>query len=161
MQSPSLESSPQRPTAPTRGDLRSFSGKYLNLTSYKRDGTGVTTPLWFVIENGRVLVRTDAQSGKVKRVRRNPTVTIVPCSATGRMHGEPMPARAEVLPQSDVAHVDQLIARKYRVDRVLILPVYRAMARLRGALETDGVALAITPVSPGSNAPAVTTPPSA
>ena len=35
-----------------------FSGKYLSLTSYKRDGTGIATPVWFVIDDGRLLVMT-------------------------------------------------------------------------------------------------------
>ncbi|MGA9857022.1 MAG: PPOX class F420-dependent oxidoreductase [Solirubrobacteraceae bacterium] len=129
----------------------SLPGKYISLTSFKRDGTGVATPVWFVIEDGRALVKTDAQSGKVKRIRRDAAVTIAPCSASGRLRGPPMPARAELLPQSDIAHVDRLLAGKYRVDRVLILPLYRVLQRLRGSHpENDGVALAITPTSPTS-----------
>jgi uncharacterized protein len=49
-----------------------FPGKYLSLTSYKRDGSGVSTPVWFVIDDRRLLVMTDPQSFKVKRIRRNP-----------------------------------------------------------------------------------------
>ena len=130
-----------------------FPGKHLSLTSFKRDGSGVATPVWFVIENGRLLVKTDAQSFKVKRVRRNATVTIAPCTASGRLRGEPTPAHTELLPQSNIDHVDQLLARKYRVDKVLILPLYRAMQKLRGAhAETASVALAITPSTAASNA---------
>jgi PPOX class probable F420-dependent enzyme len=70
------------------------------VTSFKRDGTGVATPVWFVIENGRLLVKTDAQSFKVKRVRRNAAVMIAPCSASGRLRGEPMPAQAEFCPRA-------------------------------------------------------------
>lgn len=63
-----------------------------------------------------------------------------------------MPARAELLPESDINHVDRLMARKYRVDKVLILPLYRAVQRLRGnRAETAGVALAITPNPAASN----------
>ncbi len=123
-----------------------LSGKYVSLTSFKRDGTGVATPVWFVVENERLLVKADAQSFKVKRIRRNPAVTVAPCSATGRLRGEPVPARAELLPQSELDHVEQLMARKYRIDRVVILPVYRAVQRLRGApAGTAEVVLAITP----------------
>jgi PPOX class probable F420-dependent enzyme len=105
----------------------------------------VATPVWFVIENGRLLVKTNAQSFKVKRVRRNSTVMIAPGSASGRLRGAPMPAQAELLPQSDIDHVEQLIARKYPVDEVLILPLYRVVQRLRGTrAETTRVALEIT-----------------
>jgi PPOX class probable F420-dependent enzyme len=61
-----------------------FAGKYLSITSFKRDGTGVATPVWFVQEAGRLL-QTDANSYKVKRIRRNPHVTVAPCTATGRL----------------------------------------------------------------------------
>jgi len=42
-----------------------FPGKYLSLTSFKRDGIGVATPVWFVIDDGRLLVKTGRKSFKV------------------------------------------------------------------------------------------------
>ncbi len=153
MQPQTIGSSVKRPATPAGPELDSaFPGKYLSLISFKRDGTGVATPVWFVIENGRLLVKTDAQSFKVKRVRRNSTVMIAPCSPSGRLRGAPVPAQAELLPQSDIDHVDQLLARKYRVDKVLILPLYRAVQRLRGThAETADVAVAITPTPAAPN----------
>ena len=129
-----------------------FPGKYLSVTSFKHDGTGVATPVWFVIENGRLLVKTDPQSFKAKRIRRNPAVMVTSCSASGRLHGDPIPAQAELLPESELDHVDELMARKYRIDRVLILPLYRALQRLRGAQAAAAeVAIAITPTSAASS----------
>ena len=126
-------------------DVR-FPGKYLSLTSFKRDGSAVATPVWFVIEHGRLLVKTDLQSFKAKRIRRNPVVTIAPCTANGRLRGDPMTARAELLPDSELERVEELMARKYRIDRALILPIYRVVQRLRGAHGgTAEVAIAITP----------------
>jgi PPOX class probable F420-dependent enzyme len=123
-----------------------FPGRYVSLTSFKRDGSAVATPVWFVIEDGRLLVNTDPQSFKAKRIRRNPAVMIAPCTASGRLRGDPVPARAEFLPNSELECVKQLMARKYRIDRVLILPIYRAVQRLRGARAgTTEVAIAITP----------------
>ena len=147
MQPQTIEGLVERPPGPGGSGLDArFPGKYLSLTSFKRDGTGVATPVWFVIENGRLLIETDPQSFKAKRIRRNPAVTIAPCSATGRLRGGPVPARAEFLPQSELDHVGQLMARKYRIDRVLILPMYKAVQRLRGARGgTAEVVLAITP----------------
>jgi len=130
-------------------DLKArFPGKYLSLTSFKRDGTGVATPVWFVVENGRLLIHTDPQSFKAKRIRRNPSVMIAPCTAGGRLRGDPVPGTAEVLPKGETDRVMRLLARKYRVDRVVLLPIYRLVQRLRGA-RTGGssVAIAIVPVS--------------
>lgn len=61
-----------------------FPGKYLSVTSFKRDGTPVATPVWFVVDDGRLLIYTDPESFKAKRIRRNPSVRIAPCNATGR-----------------------------------------------------------------------------
>lgn len=122
-----------------------FPGKYLSLTSFKRDGSRVATPVWFVIEDGRLLVMTDPGSFKAKRIRRNPMVTIATCTANGRLRSDPVPARAELLPASELEHVEGLMARKYRIDRILILPIYRAVRRLRGTRRTGETAIAITP----------------
>jgi PPOX class probable F420-dependent enzyme len=123
-----------------------FPGKYLSVTSFKRDGTPVATPVWFVIDNGRVLIYTGPESFKAKRIRRNPSVTIAPCTPNGRLRGDPVPATAEFLPEDETDRVMRLIARKYRFDRVLLLPFYNLVQRLRG-IRTGGpiVTLAITP----------------
>ncbi len=124
-----------------------MNGKYMSLTSFRRDGTGVATPVWFVQENGRLFVKTDAGSYKVKRIARNASVTVAECTASGRLRSEPIQARAEVLPEGEAQRIDELMARKYRLDRILILPLYRAVQRLRGrrADGEEAVFLAITP----------------
>lgn len=90
-----------------------MDGKYVSITSFKRDGTGVATPVWFIEEAGRLLVHTGAESFKVKRIRRNPAVTVAPCGPTGKLRGEPVPGRAELLPDAEVARVEKLLIRKY------------------------------------------------
>jgi uncharacterized protein len=108
-----------------------FRGKYLSLTSFRMDGTRVATPVWFVQEGGRLLVETDADSYKVKRIRANPSVLVAPCSATGKLRGEQVEARAEILGPEALEPVRKLMARKYRMDRIFILPLYRVVQRLR------------------------------
>jgi PPOX class probable F420-dependent enzyme len=121
-------------------------GKYLSLTSFRRDGTAVATPVWFVEAGGRLLVETDAGSYKVRRIRRDPQVTIAPCTATGRLRGVPVPALAGLLPDAEVAHVEQLMARKYRVDLLFIKP-FRALQRAlhRNRPRETPVILELTP----------------
>jgi PPOX class probable F420-dependent enzyme len=133
---------PNRPPAATQA----FPGKYLSLTSFRRDGTGVATPVWFVEAGGRLLVETDAGSYKVRRIRRDPRVTIAPCTATGRLRGTPLPAWAELLPDAEVAHVERLMARKYRVDLLFIKP-FRALQRAlrRNRPRETPVILELTP----------------
>ena len=62
---------------------KQFTGKYVSLTTFRRDGTPVSTPVWFVSENGGLLVETDGDSYKVKRIRRDDAVTLTSCNAMG------------------------------------------------------------------------------
>ena len=119
-----------RPAPQSRpdGSPLAFPGKYLSLTSFRRDGTGVATPVWFVEAGGRLLIETDAGSYKVRRILRDPRVTVAPCTATGRLRGTPVPAWAELLPDAEVARVDQLMGRKYRVDLLFIKPIRKLQA---------------------------------
>ena len=121
-------------------------GKYLSLTSFRRDGTGVATPVWFVETGGRLRVETDAASYKVRRIRRDPRVTIAPCTATGRLRGIPVPASAELLPDAEVVPVERLMAHKYRVDLLFIKP-FRTLQRAlhRNRPRETPVILELTP----------------
>ena len=131
----------ERPAATTP----TIPGKYLSLTSFRRDGSGVATPVWFVEADGRLLVETDAGSYKVRRIRRNPQVTIAPCTATGRLRGTPTTAWAELLPDAEVIRMDRLMARKYRVDLLFIKPIRKLQATLRRRPRGTPVVLEITP----------------
>ena len=123
-----------------------FRGRYLSITSYKRDGRGVATPVWFVQRDGRLLVETDAASGKVKRICRNPHVRVAVCTASGRLRGEQVPAVAEILPGSEIGAVERLIADKYRLDMIIFRPLRFVQARLHlGRPRTGSAILGITP----------------
>jgi PPOX class probable F420-dependent enzyme len=123
-----------------------FPGKYLSITSYKRDGTAVATPVWFVQQDGRPLVATDASSGKVKRIHHNPAVRVAVCTASGRLRGEQVSAVAEVLPESEVSDTERLIMHKYRIDLLIIKPLRFLQSALHlGRPRTKSVILAITP----------------
>lgn len=125
--------------------VRAFRGKYLKITSYKRNGTAVATPVWFVEQDGRLLVETDAASGKVKRIRHDPAVLVAQCSASGRLRGDQMSAVAELLPPSEVARVHRLIMAKYRADLVVIGPLRALQSALHlGRPRTHSVILSIT-----------------
>ena len=135
-------------TAPSPTTGGGVTGQFLSLTSYKRDGTGVPTPVWFATEGGRLIVMTDAHSGKVKRIRRDPHVEIAACSARGNVRSAPTPAHAVVLPSSDIEWGTRLIARKYRIALLFVRPV-RAIERLfhPDRRHEETVIIAITPVS--------------
>jgi PPOX class probable F420-dependent enzyme len=118
----------------------------MSITSYRRNGSGVATPVWFVPEGERYLVMTDEHSGKVKRIRRDPFVRIAACTARGRLKGEPIPAYADVLPPSETERVKRLIAHRYRVALLFVRPIRALQALFRSEERDETVILAIAPV---------------
>ena len=99
-----------------------FAGhKYLNLETFKKSGEGVKTPVWFAAEpsvsldssEAKLYVYTIGASGKVKRIRNNPRMRIAPCDMRGRVLGERVDARAEIVTGEEAAHGMQLLNKKY------------------------------------------------
>jgi uncharacterized protein len=88
--------------------------KYLNLETFKRDGTGVATPLWFAEKDGTIYVYTLADAWKVKRIRNNPRVRIAPCDFRGKLKGDWVEAKARIVEspaEEQLGH--QLLDKKY------------------------------------------------
>ena len=143
MATQTIERPVQRPAA----DLEArFPGRYLSVTSFKRDGTGVATPLWFVSDGTRLFALTDLHSAKVRRMRRNPRVLVASCRADGKVRGDPVPARAEVVTAtSELERVQELLIERYKISYRVVMLIYRLGRRLRGQRSlADGAALAIT-----------------
>ncbi|MFC9660693.1 PPOX class F420-dependent oxidoreductase [Nocardia sp. NPDC127606] len=89
------------------------AGKYLLLTTFRRDGTAVPTPVW-VMRDGRTLaVWSVADAGKVKRIRNGGQVSVAPCNWRGKPLGASVPGRAEVLAPEASTHFTALMKRKY------------------------------------------------
>jgi uncharacterized protein len=81
--------------------------KYVNLRSFKRDGSPIDTPVWFATVAGRVVIFTDGTSYKVKRIRRNAKVELARCDARGGLRGPWLPGQARVVEEPD------LVSRSY------------------------------------------------
>lgn len=102
---------------------------YLNIETFRKNGQGVSTPVWFVEDGGVFYIRTGANSGKVKRIRNNPEVQLAPCKADGTIIGEWIPAKGREItdPEMD-KHIDRLLGKKYGIQKNL----FAWMSRLRG-----------------------------
>jgi uncharacterized protein len=113
--------------------------RYLLLVSFRRDGRAVPTPLWFARVNDALYARTQIETAKVKRIRRNPEVLIAACTIRGRPLEPPRPARARVLPPEEHPIAEQALAKRYGLLRRTyerILPVPRpAYIEIRPAAE--------------------------
>ncbi len=92
--------------------------KYLNIETFRKNGQGVRTPVWFAgePEDGapeKLYVYSTADSGKAKRIRNNGRVRVAPCDVRGRLLGEWTDARAEIVTGADAEHGMQLLNKKY------------------------------------------------
>ena len=94
--------------------------RYVSLTTFRKDGTPVATPVWLVGYEDGIAVWTNAGTGKVKRLRRNKAVTVAPCTFRGRVLGEAVAGRAKLLSTEENARVRALIRRKYRLQGWLV-----------------------------------------
>jgi PPOX class probable F420-dependent enzyme len=93
---------------------------YISLETFRKNGQGVATPVWFAEERGILYVYSEAASGKIKRIRNNPRVRIAPCDARGRLKGERVVATARILEGDEARHADDLLNAKYRIMKRLL-----------------------------------------
>jgi PPOX class probable F420-dependent enzyme len=82
--------------------------QFVSITTCRRDGAAVSTPVWVAGENGNLLVISEAESWKVKRIRRDGHVRVAPCSARGVAREEPIEADATI--DADTTTVEKLLA---------------------------------------------------
>jgi len=87
--------------------------KYINLETYKKDGTPIRTPVWFVIDKNLIYVITRDSTGKVKRLGSNQNVRIVPCSFKGEPKNEWVKGAAEKITGDEADKVIKLRKKKY------------------------------------------------
>jgi len=87
--------------------------KQLSLTTFKCDGTAVSTPVWVARDGDELVVITDATSGKAKRIRNIGRVEVAPCDVRGRITGSTTSGQARLLDSTGTEHVAAQIKRKY------------------------------------------------
>jgi PPOX class probable F420-dependent enzyme len=120
--------------------------KYVSLVTFRKNGTPVASPVWIApLGDGTAGFTTDGDSGKVKRLRNNTSVTLQPCDARGRV--KPGTATVEtiatVVRGADVSRVQTAIRRKYQVLGPLLMIGGKLAGMFRKG-QTPGVAVVIT-----------------
>lgn len=119
------------------------AGKYLSLTTFRRDGTPVATPVWLVRDGDALLVVTQADSGKAKRLRSDARVLLAPCDARGRLTGEQVEGTATLQDAADTARTAQLIEARYGLLGKLLMWRSRRAARKPGAAGQVGIRVSV------------------
>ena len=116
------------------------AGKYLLLTSFRKNGTPVATPVWVVRDEDTLGVWSAADAWKVKRIRARADVLVGPCDLRGNPTGDQIPATAEICDAATTARYRQLLARKYGI--VGRLSLFGSRLR-RGVDGTVGIRVAL------------------
>ena len=95
--------------------------KYILLTTFRKSGVPVPTPVWFGEDGDGLYVMTRSDMGKTKRIRNNAQVGVAPCTIRGKGTGPEFPAVARILPPEEHAHARQAINRKYWAARLPLI----------------------------------------
>lgn len=119
-------------------NARPFEGeKYLNLETYRKSGAGVATPVWFAEDAGVFYIYSLANAGKVKRIRNDPRVRIMPCDFRGNAKGEWVEARARILDAAGAERAHRLLDKKYGLVKKIGSLYSRLMKRERTAIAIE------------------------
>ena len=111
---------------------------FLNLETFRKNGAGVRTPVWFAADpttdirskDAKLYIYTVENTGKVKRVRNNPRVRVAPCNRTGKLEGEWIDASARVVEGAEAARGLKLLSQKYFLKRLFdLFAVFRSAKR--------------------------------
>jgi uncharacterized protein len=104
-----------RPRRTIVASAKQFSDvRYISLETFRKDGRGVKTPVWVLENGGAVYVRTDPNSWKAKRIRRNNRVRLAPSDARGRVKGAWVDGEAHFVDSgAEADRISELFKKKY------------------------------------------------
>jgi len=102
--------------------------QFINVETFRKNGQGVPTPVWFVQDGDTLYVRTVDGSGKVKRIRNNPRVRVTPCDVGGKPKGEWVEGQARFASADEGEKVNGLLSRKYGLMKVM----FELMGKFQG-----------------------------
>jgi PPOX class probable F420-dependent enzyme len=121
--------------------------QYVLLTTTRRNGVTVATPVWVAPHDHALVVTTGAEAGKVKRVRHTPRVTLQACDRVGKpLEGAPVvDAHATVHDdEQSMTQLEAALSAKYGVQYAAI----KAMSKLRGRRAPGSVMVRLVNASP-------------
>ena len=105
--------------------------KTILLTTYKRDGTAVATPVSVAFDGERAFFRSYDKAWKTKRLRRNPAVQAAPATLRGKATGPAIRARATLLDGEESRVAARALARRHRVLQAILVPTAHRLLRYR------------------------------
>ncbi|WDV30770.1 PPOX class F420-dependent oxidoreductase [Streptomyces sp. AD16] len=139
---PTLPRALPSPHDPRHDPRRAGQSPYVSLTTFRKDGTGVATPVWAVREDDTLYVWTRSDSWKIKRLRRDPRVRVTVCDVRGKVAEDAPRAEGTARLVEDADGLKRLrkrFGRKYRL-QFHVLDIGGMIGRL-GKRPHTGVAI--------------------
>jgi hypothetical protein len=125
---------------PTFAELA--KSQYILLTTFTKDGKPKPVPIWAAADGDRLLVITEGDSWKVKRIRNTPRVTLATCTVRGRPTSEAVEGTAAILDKSQTGAVYDAIGSRYGI----VGKVFNFFSKRRGGMENNvGLELRVAP----------------
>jgi uncharacterized protein len=118
-------------TTPNFADLA--KAQYILLTTFTKDGRPKPTPIWTAADGDRLLVITEENSWKVKRIRNTPRVTLATCTMRGRATSEAVEGTAAILDKSETPTVYDAIGKRYGI----VGKIFNFFSKLRGGTQNN------------------------
>jgi uncharacterized protein len=120
-----------------------IKAKYLRLTTFTKDGRAKPTAIWGVPDGDRLLIITDDNSWKVKRIRNTPRVAIAKSGSLGKPKSDDVEAVARVLPRSETRRVYNAVLKRYWYHA----PWFYVHSIVRGGIDKVHVGLEVKPAA--------------
>ena len=118
--------------------------KYIRLTTYRKTGEAVITPMWFAESKGIIYVGTGVNAGKIKRIRHTERVTLAACTMSGKATGSEIEGRARVVSEpEEINAAEAALSKKYGLTRGIYYFILNTLSSIRRKPGMNEVFIAI------------------
>lgn len=94
------------------------NAKYISVETFRKNGVGVRTPVWFAPEGSVFYIYSAPDAGKVKRLRNNPKVRVALCDIRGKVRGDWVDGHANICDEAEAVHGQDLLRKRYLLKRI-------------------------------------------
>ena len=122
--------------------------KYMTLTTFRKTGEAVVTPVWFAENNGIIYVGTGENAGKIKRIRHTERVTLAACTMSGKVTGSEIEGMARVVSeQEEMSEAEAALSKKYGLTRSIYYFTLNTISTIRRKPRMNEAFLAIESIT--------------
>jgi len=126
-------------TISVRTTVNQSEHRFISLTTFRKNGQGISTPVTFAPYDGHLYVVTGVKSGKIKRLRHNTRVEFAPCDSQGKLLGRWVRGQARILTDKEAAQLRPYL--RFRAGSLLMF----FLNRLRDLRQGGNIYLEVIP----------------